>query len=640
MAKKLMNIAVLITAIDTNAQVSILRSLEHFIEEYNCNIAVFTWFTGAFENDRHNAGELNIVNLPDLNLFDGVIVVANTIHLEGNQKRIAQKLQNVTKPIVFIGTKMKDYYFVGGDSYQAMRELVEHFIVKHGMRRLHFVRGIAGNPDAEERFRAYLDALEAHGIPVDENEITQGDFDILGGEYAAARLLNSGRPLPDAIICANDIMAITICGILQKNGYSIPGHVAVSGYDGSEEGRQHEPVLTSVYNSADKQAEAACKLLWDLAHGEVVPREIRIPDSVVWGESCGCVRGDAVYTYGEQRSSMRKAAFRRTSVRHMLQQAKDIMLGNKYQDWLLALRTFIEKMEPGEFYCCTNSDFMETVFGRSIVEQENMSAYERQHYTEMSKVMLAYKDGKFFQKQDFPSCYGLDEMFAEGQRGKMYIFSPIHYLDRNYGYVVFVNSEVPIGDTLYVKWLIDMGHAIENMRKHCLLETAMQALDDMYVKDSLTGVYNRFGQARFSQVIKMRCIKEGKPVFIGFVDLDDLKLVNDRFGHEEGDYVIKRAAELLGSVGMDFEVARYGGDEFVVMGVVSDAEEAAEYWRRVDKLVDAYNAANTHRGRLSLSYGYHVGELSMDTDMEEYVRNADVRMYQAKNIKKSGRKKI
>lgn len=638
MAKKRMNIAVLITAIDTNAQVSILQSLERFIGEYDCNIAVFTWFTGAFENGRHNLGEINIVNLPDLNLFDGVIVVANTIHLAGNRDIITRKLQMVNKPIVLIGDRLGDYYFVGADAYPAMRKLVEHFVFEHKMRRLHFVKGIEGNPDAEERFRAYLDVLNENGIPVDEEEITQGDFDILGGEQAANRILNSGRPLPEAIICANDIMAITICGILQKNGYSIPEDVAVSGYDGSEEGRQYSPVLTSVYNSSDKQAEEACRILWKLAHGETVPKEVRIPDEIVLGESCGCKNADGLKQFGEQRSAISKAAFRRTNVRHMLQQAKDIMLGNKHEDWLQALKTFISKMEPSEFYCCTNDNFMETVFGHSIVEQENMTRQERLSYTEMSRVMLAYRDGAFIQKADFPSRYALDELFMESDSGKMYIFSPIHYLDRNYGYFVFVKSNFPIGDTLYVKWLIDMGHAIENMRKHNLLQTAMQELDSMYVRDSLTGVYNRFGLERFANEIRQRCIREQKLLFLSFIDLDDLKVMNDRYGHENGDRIIRKAAEILSHARKDFGVSRYGGDEFVVMGAVSAEEEVATYWQTVEQSVAAYNAENLHNGHLSISYGYHVGAMTDETNIEEYVQEADARMYSAKNQKKATRK--
>ena len=61
------------TALDTDAQANTLKGIEEYAKEHNCNVAVFVWFTGTFEKDKHNSGELNIVNLPDLNLFDGII---------------------------------------------------------------------------------------------------------------------------------------------------------------------------------------------------------------------------------------------------------------------------------------------------------------------------------------------------------------------------------------------------------------------------------------------------------------------------------------------------------------------------------------------------------------------------------------
>ena len=88
------NIAVIITSIDTNDQSDILRGIESCGKFYGCNIAVFLLVTGSFEREKHNLGEINIVNLPDLNLFDGVIVVANAVHMEANKKKIEDLLED------------------------------------------------------------------------------------------------------------------------------------------------------------------------------------------------------------------------------------------------------------------------------------------------------------------------------------------------------------------------------------------------------------------------------------------------------------------------------------------------------------------------------------------------------------------
>ena len=82
------NIAVLMTALDSDGQAEILKGIELYGKENGCNIAVFLWFTGVFEKERHNLGEINIAMLPNLSLFDGVILLADALHLKENKERI------------------------------------------------------------------------------------------------------------------------------------------------------------------------------------------------------------------------------------------------------------------------------------------------------------------------------------------------------------------------------------------------------------------------------------------------------------------------------------------------------------------------------------------------------------------------
>lgn len=634
MAGKLKNIAVLATAIDSDAQARMLKGIEHFGQEHGCNIAVFTWFTGTHEKEKNNLGELNIARLPDLNLFDGVILVANIFHLEVNKRILLDILKDVRTPIVSIGIKLDGCYYVGADTYATMRELVEHFVVDHGMRRLHFVKGTKGNQEAEERYRAYQDVLQEHGIPLEEGRVTQGDFYIAGGEKAAYQVLNSHLPFPEAIICANDMMAITLSGILQRRGYSIPKDVAVAGYDWTLEGQQCIPMLTTVKNCTDKQGEEACKLLLALKRGEEVPQEVLVADEVVIGESCGCQYLDIHKRYQVQRKAIGKEAFQRNVIYYMLIMEKDIMEGDEYQDWVDALKNFIANIDPPEFYCCVNEDFYEKAFETSISKQENMTQQERQAYSQNSKVQVAYRNGQFITKEIFPSGYALDELFKDQEGGKVYIFSPLHYLDRNFGYVVFVDSSFPIENSVYVSWLISMGHAIENIRKQKLLYQAMEEMDDMYIRDSLSGAFNRFGMERFTRELKAEGQRRHKLLFLAFADADGLKVINDKYGHEKGDYIIKNMARVLRESGPDYYVIRYGGDEFVVMGLVDDEAEVAHFWRHVEALKQECNQKDDSGCVLDFSYGYQLVPIDQNTNILDCVQGADKQMYLQKNQKK------
>ncbi len=635
MGKRLKNIAVLMTALDSDGQAQILDGIRAFGKAYQCNIAVFVWFTGVFEKDKHNLGELNIINLPDLNLFDGVIVLSTVFHMENNRRRLTELLDSLQTPVVCVGARLPGHHSVGTDNYRAMRKLIEHFVVDHGVRRIHFVKGVKDNPDAERRFQAYLDVLAEHGIPVEEERITQGDFYVTGGELAAREILASKLQFPEAIICANDVMAITVCDVLKNRGYRIPEDVAVSGYDCTMEGQMYYPKLTTVRSRFDNQGWEACRMLHDICAGIPVSDEVLLADEMVLGESCGCVPTNEKSFDADYREAKGRETFQRKLVHRMIEVEKNIMEGNEYADWVKAVRRFITTIEPKEFYCCVNENFLETVFRKSVREQSAMTQEELLAYTENVEVSIAYRDGSFIKKKAFPSKYAFDELFEEGVGGKMYVFSPVHYLDHNFGYFVFVDSEFPINNILYVHWLINMGDSIENIRKQNLLQNAMAELEEMYIRDSLTGAYNRFGMERISRHLQSACEWEQKLLLLAFADLDDLKTINDTFGHASGDRVIRDAVPLLKKEG--YYVIRYGGDEFLVLGMVDSAEDEERYCEYVREQIDGYNAKHPGEAMLSLSLGCEIVSMKGDVDLEECIRIADNRMYEKKAEKKRAR---
>jgi len=626
------NIAVLITGVDSDIQARMLKGIEKYGKENNCNLAAFNWFTGAYEKGPHNIGEINIANLPDLSLFDGVIVFENTGHIEINRKRIEEILQNLTCPIVCVGGKMENYYSIMTDSYAAMRKLVEHYVVDHGMKRLHFVKGVLGNPDAEARYKAYVDVLSEHGIPVISERISQGDFYVTGAEQAAREILSSKLPFPEVIICANDTMALTMCDCLKRSGYRIPEDVAVSGYDYSFEGQHYNPTLTTVRTNFEELGADACRILLEALAGKNVPEETLLVDEVVYGNSCGCAdRNESTAKLEEQHDEV----FHRKMIHEMIDLEKNIMVAEDYEGWLAAMKEYIALVNPPEFYFCANEDFVENIFESSSMEQERMSEEEKLAYTEKSIVLIAYQNGVFKAKESFDSKYALDDLFMDKDKGKLYFFSPVHCLERNYGYMVFVDSDYVMGNQLFAYWLLSMGHSIENIRRQNLLRNAMARLDEMYIKDSLTGAYNRFGMERFFVEIKMKSMMSKSKIQISFMDLDGLKKINDEYGHEEGDRIINAAAEILMKNAGKYCVVRYGGDEFIVMGTVQSEREVGNYWKKVQADIDDYNKNHKKHADLSMSFGYDTFVIDHKTYLEDCIRVTDKKMYEEKNRKKS-----
>lgn len=631
------NIAVLMTAVDSDAQVDILRGIAEFGKAHGCNIAAFVWSTGAFEKEKHNLGEVNIVNLPNFKLFDGIIVVGNALHIDYNRRLIEEILEGLTCPIVCVGCKIKNYHSVQTDTYTAMRKIVEHFVLEHKVKDIHFVKGVEGSIEAEARYRAFEDVMNENGIPILPERISQGDFYVTGAEKAAEEILNNVLPFPKAIICANDITAITICDILMENGYRVPEDVMISGYDYSVEAQSHSPHITTVRMRVNAMGFSACEMLLDMLLGKEVPEDIFLPDEVVLDESCGCHEKEAVSDMISQRLMHSEEIAKRKMIHQLISLEKNYTECENIGDWFYAVRNFITKVDDvSEFYCCVNEGFTDRYFEMDAMEQEEMTLAQRLSYTGTVYPVISYKDGLFLNKKAFESKYALDDLFKETDRCKLYIFSPLHYLDRTFGYVVFADSDFTIANQLFISWLIGMGSSIENIRKQSMLQNAMIRLEDMYVRDSLTGVYNRFGLSRSFAEIKQKSMMSRIKMQISFVDLDNLKGVNDKYGHEMGDEIISAAARIMQEEAGKCVVARYGGDEFIVIGTARDVHEPEEYWKRVERRITEYNIQNEGE-MLSLSYGYEVFNVESKTTLEDCILAVDARMYEKKRKKKEAK---
>ncbi|GAB3445245.1 LacI family DNA-binding transcriptional regulator [Actinophytocola sediminis] len=168
-------------------------------------------------------------------------------------------------------------------------EMTSHLIADHGLRRLAFLGGTVDSPDAEARFHGFQRACAAAGLAVPDEPDTRGNFTQADGRAATDRLLaRVGQP-PEALVCANDQMALGALQTLERRGLRVPADVAVVGFDGIPLGRVVRPSLTTVSQPMRKLGGAAVDMLVDrLQDPDREPRSVLLPVTQTHRESCGC----------------------------------------------------------------------------------------------------------------------------------------------------------------------------------------------------------------------------------------------------------------------------------------------------------------------------------------------------------------
>lgn len=163
------------------------------------------------------------------------------------------------------------------DNEAGAAAMVEH-LVSSGRRRIAHIAGPTGNIDADERLRGYRAVLARHGLP---ERVLPGSFLEEAG-IAAAEALLTRRDGVDAVFAANDMMAIGVLMTLRRAGVSVPGEIAVGGFDDIPLARLISPALTTMRTDiAAVGARAVARLSELIAGGGNHGSELRTPGLVV-----------------------------------------------------------------------------------------------------------------------------------------------------------------------------------------------------------------------------------------------------------------------------------------------------------------------------------------------------------------------
>jgi DNA-binding LacI/PurR family transcriptional regulator len=242
-------------------------------------------FTGGFPKApffRNNDGE---VGVPDA--VDAMILLSAT--LRGSDEELKQLVESSSAPVVSIGANLARASSVTADDETGVFQAIAHLVKRHDCKRIAFIAGPEGSFDGARRLTAYRIALDSFKLPWDPTLAVRGDYEARSGREAVLELRRNGSRSFDAIVAANDLMAIGAIEGLHAGGMKVPEDVKVVGFDDMEEASFTSPSLTTVRQPIAEQGLCAADLVIRELGGEAledVPTHISTP--LVIRQSCGC----------------------------------------------------------------------------------------------------------------------------------------------------------------------------------------------------------------------------------------------------------------------------------------------------------------------------------------------------------------
>ena len=165
-----------------------------------------------------------------------------------------------------------------------------------------------------------------------------------------------------------------------------------------------------------------------------------------------------------------------------------------------------------------------------------------------------------------------------------------------------------------------------------------QKLAEMSKTDQLTGLYNRWGFLENVQSLVTNPMNYGKEIMVLYADMDNLKIINDRYGHDEGDFAIKEIASILKEAFRNTDVvARFGGDEYVAFAIIGVGDYENIMKQRITEITAAHNAKVNKPYPIEMSVGICETYCSPTLDITEILDIADRRLYMEKKAKKENK---
>ncbi len=223
---------------------------------------------------------------------DAALCWASTLSGYATESAVESFLNDtIDVPLVTFGLKIDGRPFVGIDAYSGMKALIGHFIRSHKRKHIAFIAGPRQHSSAEERYRAYCDALKEASIPYDPRLVCL-DTPWSEGRRAMLNLIDDRGLVPgkdfDALCTSSDLLAFEAGMLLKERGIDIPSTLPIGGFNDSEESRIFSPPLTTVKMPFIRQVLSALRLLIDMRNGNSAD-DILLKTKLLVRSSCGCM---------------------------------------------------------------------------------------------------------------------------------------------------------------------------------------------------------------------------------------------------------------------------------------------------------------------------------------------------------------
>ncbi len=614
-----------------------IKKLTGTLRKANCALLIFTINSDIYWEENLNPAETYVFDIMPYRELDCIIIMDEKIKSHVVTNRIMSKAKEESVPVLIVDGNYPDTTLVNFDYEAGFEEITRHIIEHHGAKHPHMMAGLPHNVFSDRRIEIFRKVIEENGIPFDDSMVSYGDFWADPTRDAMKELLKRDK-LPDAIICANDIMAINVVDSLNQAGIRVPDQVLVSGFDGFDEVFFSTPKIATSSCDILLLAEAVGDAALSLANHETIS-DLYIKPELIPNESCGCP--EHIWNPNSLTANFNNNFYRHQDDTRILYNIASNMETSE-DIWHMAAAIHAHKTKH-----------LLTIVDRNIFDMEE-NYFMSDHTGQLQPNFHIINDADYAEEHRFehiplpPEIFydttpNPDESVLSGgyrdriielmEDGYPLVFHALDYMNRPFGFNCYFYGDGVITDyarAAIVTNAISMGIGgfINLQYQRRLLEK----MDEMYKHDALTGLFNRIGFLNVYEDVRNDESNEGMPVTVIMSDLDGLKYINDNFGHADGDHSIAAVASALKKSCPDSALcARFGGDE--LFAVIFGDCDPDRIIRNIDEKLLEYNRKVQLPYSVTTSSGAYSTTFDQTFEILKALKIADKKMYAVKHRK-------
>ncbi len=618
-------IGLCISAVHTGFKADFVEMLNQEIIRDNFKLIVFNSLLSVYDGSIYDTGASSVYNIVNFDILDCLIIFDRGLINKQNGIEMIAKAKEKNIPVILINSENEGCFCVSDDYKTSYRSLIRHVIRDHDVRDVFFMGGYRWDPDTLDRLACFKKALGDENINFSDWMVGYGEFRDSGARDEIDRVIKERRKPPEAVFCANDIMAMAVCTRLKELGYKVPKDVIVTGYDGIEEGKYFIPNITTVRRNIEGEAVACANLLKEIFSGKAEKRIIKIPYKVIYNESCGCPSEEDFSDYRERMAECMKIN------RDFSAHEADVFAG---ADKFLMCDSLPEMLDAlvnynlgDKSYMCIKSMLFESL---SIMYKSNLDIDYSNEYI----ILSSESDEEFGLIDDDLKMIvpNAEEWFRDDT---VFIVNALYVEDYQYGLYFYKTEDIRYMANRVNRMSRALNLSFGTVYTRMIQKGMQMELEQAAYLDPMTQISNLKGLEKWFEEFSEKSENHTNAVAMAIFKLDKYKYIYENFGVLEIEEVVNIIARVLsGNNGRKKFTARISDDEFALVDYTGDLDDAksaetilTEAVSALQSGVENYNSVKFKDYAVELNVGFTLLNKGWDCDLRSVMRLAYGELY-------------